>query len=149
MSRRVTLRSTLVLLALAFCLALAVQAFAGGSPAPKRVVEMSRPDVAEEPGPRADLSLGAAKRVPALRNPIKPKPKPKPKREAEAEAEAGSGAARHDHDGARQDADAGRDARATLRPHAGAGLRGAAADARAEAGSDPGAGALRRLRHDG
>ena len=149
MSRRVTLRSTLVLLALAFCLALAVQAFAGGSPAPKRVVETGSARRRRGAWPARGLVAGGSEAGSRAAEPDQAEAEAEAQAEAKAKAEAGSGAARHDHDGARQDADAGRDARATLRPHAGAGLRGAAADARAEAGSDPGAGALRRLRHDG
>lgn len=77
MPDRVTRRAALVLIALAFGLAFAVQAFAGSSPAPKRAT--TTPVTTNEPGPEADLSLAAATRVPALRDPIKPKPKPKPK----------------------------------------------------------------------
>ena len=80
MPRQVTLRTTLVLIATAFCLALAVQAFTGRSSAPKRVATADAATLAEQPGPQVDLALSATPRVPALQNPIKPKPKPKPKK---------------------------------------------------------------------
>jgi len=79
MPDRVTRRTALILIAAAFCLALAVQAFAGGSSTPQRVVQAKDAALAEQPGPAADLALKATPRIPALRNPIKPKPKRKPK----------------------------------------------------------------------
>jgi hypothetical protein len=61
--------AALVLAALAFGLTFAIQALGGGSADPKPVAQRAREPVASNPAPGADLSLTAARAVPALRNP--------------------------------------------------------------------------------
>ncbi len=65
-----SLRSTLLLVALAFGLAFATQALlSGGSSAAKPAAKQSaRGFVTNAPGPRVALSLAAARKVPALRD---------------------------------------------------------------------------------
>ena len=84
-----TLRSTLLLAALAFGLTFAVQALTGGGgPSAAKLATRTAPEpVADAPGAEPDLRLATAKTVPALRNPRKPpkrrvrrKPAPKPPR---------------------------------------------------------------------
>jgi outer membrane biosynthesis protein TonB len=80
MPGRVTRRTALLLIGLAFACTFAVQALAGGSSARPAATDSSRsPLVAEEPGPEADLSLAAAPKVPALRDPQRPKKRRVPK----------------------------------------------------------------------
>src|SRR4051794_41316439 len=76
MPRGLTPRSSIVLVSLAFSVTFALQAL-GGSEAAQRP---ARPPVAARPGPKPDLSLAAARSLPALKNPRVPhvrKPKPK------------------------------------------------------------------------
>jgi len=85
-----TLRSTLLLAALAFGLTFAIQALAGGggTSAVKPATRSAPEPVADAPGAEPDLRLAAAKAVPALRNPRKPpkrrvrKPARKPARKS-------------------------------------------------------------------
>lgn len=79
MSVRVTPSVAVVLVALVFSVAFWLPAL-GSSPAPKAVAE--RPALAAEPpGARPDLSLTAARSVPALRDPRKPRVHRRPKRQ--------------------------------------------------------------------
>jgi hypothetical protein len=90
MPKRLSLRATVVLVALAFGLALAVQALlSGGSSAAAPVAQRSADGLlAEAPAAAApDLTVPAAAAVPALREPrARRKPKPKPKRRRVREA---------------------------------------------------------------
>ena len=77
-----TLRSTLLVAALAFGLAFTIQALmgGGGTSAAKPAATRSAPEpVADVPGAEPDLRLAAGKAVPALRNPRKPR-KPRKRR---------------------------------------------------------------------
>jgi hypothetical protein len=81
MSRRVTPRSTVVVVSLLFSVCFALQLY-GRSSSPKAAVRTTAAPLVDRPGPAPDLSLRAARAVPALRDPRtppKPKPKPKPK----------------------------------------------------------------------
>jgi hypothetical protein len=88
MPKRLSLRATVVLVALAFGLALAVQALlSGGSSAAAPVAQRSADGLlAKAPAAAApDLKLAAAADVPALREPrARRKPKPKRRRVREA-----------------------------------------------------------------
>ena len=71
---RLSLRSALLLVALAFDLAFAIQALlGGGSSAAQPAAKQSAPGfVANAPGAEPDLSLAAAETVPALQDPRPP-----------------------------------------------------------------------------
>jgi hypothetical protein len=75
MPHRLSLRSTLLLVALAFDLAFAIQALPGrGASAAQPAAKQSAPGlVAKAPGAEPDLSLVAAGTVPALRDPRQPR----------------------------------------------------------------------------
>ena len=66
---RLTVRSTLVLVAFAFGVAFAIQPLLGGESSAERPTVQDRPRVVTDaPGPDVALSLAAARRVPALRD---------------------------------------------------------------------------------
>jgi hypothetical protein len=69
MPDRLTLRATLILVAIALGLAFAIGTLAGGSPAAKPTAKSGRGPVTSAPGARVELSLTAASTVPALRHP--------------------------------------------------------------------------------
>jgi hypothetical protein len=75
MPDRLSLRSTLLLVALAFGVAFAIQVLlGGGSSAAQSAAKQSAPGfVANAPGAQPDLSLTAAGTVPALRDPRQPR----------------------------------------------------------------------------
>ena len=159
MPRRLSHRTALVLVALAFSLGVTVQAVAGS--APRRAAMTSAAPAADAPpGARVDLSVTAAGNVPALRSPLRPKPKPKPTLKPERKPKptlkpkpeprhprqrpvppTGGPGAGHDP------ADA--PAESALRAEARAALRAAEAGPRAHAGPDAAAGAFGRVRHHG
>jgi hypothetical protein len=75
MPDRLTLRTTLLLAALAFGLTFGTQALmGGGASAAKPAATQSAPEpVVDAPGAEADLRLAAAGTVPALRDPRRPR----------------------------------------------------------------------------
>ena len=77
MPDRLSLRSTLLLVALAFGLTFTIQALlSGGKPTAKPLTAARAPvSVSAAPGAEPDLSLAAARTVPALRNPRPPERK--------------------------------------------------------------------------
>jgi hypothetical protein len=79
MPRRLTLRATVVLVSLLFSVCFTLQLL-GRSSSPRAAMRATQSPLVERPGAAPKLSLVAAKRVPALRDPRKPKPKPKPTR---------------------------------------------------------------------
>ena len=79
MPRRLSLRATVVVVSLLFSVCFAMQTL-GRSSSPKAAVRAATPSpLVERPGAAPKVALSAAARVPALRDPRKPKPKPKPK----------------------------------------------------------------------
>jgi hypothetical protein len=79
MPRRLTLRATVVVVSLLFSVCFGLQTL-GRSSSPKAAVRAATPSrLVERPGAAPKVALSAATRVPALRDPRKPKPKPKPK----------------------------------------------------------------------
>ncbi len=79
MPRRLSLRATVVVVSLLFSVCFAMQTL-GRSSSPKAAVRAATPSpLVERPGAAPKVTLSAAARVPALRDPRKPKPKPKHK----------------------------------------------------------------------
>jgi hypothetical protein len=79
MPRQLSLRATVVVVSLLFSVCFAMQTL-GRSSSPKAAVRAATPSpLVERPGAAPKVALSAAARVPALRDPRKPKPKPKPK----------------------------------------------------------------------
>jgi hypothetical protein len=78
MPRRLSVRATVVAVSLLFSLCFGIQAL-GRASSPKAAVRPTLSPLVEHPGAAPRLSLVAAQRVPALRDPRRPKPKPKPK----------------------------------------------------------------------
>jgi hypothetical protein len=74
---RVTPRTAVVLVSLVFSVAFGLQAL-GSSPAPKAAAETRPAPVDEQPGALPDLALTAARSVPALRDPRKPRVRRRP-----------------------------------------------------------------------
>ena len=69
MRNRLTVRATLVLVAFAFGVALAIQPLLGGASSAEQPTVQDRPGVVTDaPGPDVALSLAAARQVPALRD---------------------------------------------------------------------------------
>ncbi len=74
MRDRLTVRATLVLVAFAFGVSLAIQPLLGGDSSAEEPVARDRPGlVMDAPGSEVALSLAAARQVPALREPRKKK----------------------------------------------------------------------------
>lgn len=76
MPDRLSLRATLLVIVLAFCLTFTIQTLASGESTAKPVAAAAAPiSVAAAPAVAPDLSLAAVRTVPALRNPRPPKRK--------------------------------------------------------------------------
>jgi hypothetical protein len=78
MPRRLTLGATVLVVSLLFSVCFGLQML-GRSPSPKAAVRATQSPLVERPGAAPKVTLVAAQRLPALRDPRKP-PKPKPKR---------------------------------------------------------------------